>query len=207
MVSSRADAKQHGLKRYFTGAACPRGHVAERFTSSGGCVVCCAERDAQSRVADPDRHNAKAKRSYAKHPEKRRAASRTYRVENPHRVKASKFDYQQRRGEHLLEKAREYKQREAARLKEWSAAYKRENKGRINAANRARVAHIKRATPPWADLSAIEQMYVQAAESGMHVDHVIPLRGKFVSGLHVESNLQLLPPVENHRKYNKVAPT
>lgn len=39
-----------------------------------------------------------------------------------------------------------------------------------------------------------------------HVDHVIPLRGKKVSGLHVHTNLQLLPGVENVRKNNRFIP-
>lgn len=37
---SKADARKRGLKRYFTGRACPMGHVAEHYVSNGGCVEC-----------------------------------------------------------------------------------------------------------------------------------------------------------------------
>jgi hypothetical protein len=55
-------------------------------------------------------------------------------------------------------------------------------------------------TPPWANLEIIKKIYSNA--EGMHVDHIIPLNGLLVSGLHVETNLQYLTPEENLRKGN-----
>ena len=62
------------------------------------------------------------------------------------------------------------------------------------------------ARPPWADIAAIDAIYLEAQRKGMHVDHIIPLKGKIVSGLHVANNLQLLTPRENSRKHNKFSP-
>lgn len=56
--------------------------------------------------------------------------------------------------------------------------------------------------PPWADISKINEFYKQARELGLTVDHIVPLRGKLVSGLHVQNNLQLLPASVNSSKGN-----
>lgn len=58
--------------------------------------------------------------------------------------------------------------------------------------------------PAWADLDAIAQVYAIAAQQGLSVDHIYPLRGALVSGLHVENNLQLLTKSENSKKGNKM---
>lgn len=62
--------------------------------------------------------------------------------------------------------------------------------------------YIQDRTPPWADMSLIEAFYLQCP-LGYEVDHVIPLRGEFVSGLHVIDNLQYLTCQENRTKSNK----
>lgn len=61
---------------------------------------------------------------------------------------------------------------------------------------------IRQATPKWADLEAIKLFYL-VCPKGMTVDHIIPLKGKNVSGLHVLENLQYLTARENSKKHNK----
>lgn len=56
-------------------------------------------------------------------------------------------------------------------------------------------------TPKWANLEKIKEFYINCP-NGYEVDHVIPLRGKLVSGLHIESNLQYLTKFQNSSKNN-----
>lgn len=39
-IVSRSEAFRRNVKRYFTGTPCRRGHLSERFTSSGACLEC-----------------------------------------------------------------------------------------------------------------------------------------------------------------------
>lgn len=48
----------------------------------------------------------------------------------------------------------------------------------------------------------MKQIYLAARERGMEVDHIVPLAGATVCGLHWEGNLQLLPMSANRRKSN-----
>jgi hypothetical protein len=57
-------------------------------------------------------------------------------------------------------------------------------------------------TPPWSESLEIADFY-SSCPKGYHVDHVVPLRGKYVSGLHVLSNLQYMKAEENISKGNK----
>ena len=83
--------------------------------------------------------------------------------------------------------------------REYHQKHKEKRVPYLNAHRRGRLTD---ATPLWADKAAIRHFYVACPE-GHHVDHILPLRGKTVSGLHVLENLQYLPAEENLRKSNK----
>jgi len=91
-----------------------------------------------------------------------------------------------------------------------ASIWARENPGRANARTRKYQLRKKQACPEWADHDAITAVYVEAArltlETGIphEVDHIIPLNGRTVSGLHVACNLRVVPAAENRRKSNKV---
>lgn len=83
-----------------------------------------------------------------------------------------------------------------------TAQWKKDNKETYNVYLAARKTRVKQATPKWVDLKAIEAIYASCPE-GFHVDHIVPINGKNVSGLHVPWNLQLLSEIENLKKSNK----
>ena len=78
-------------------------------------------------------------------------------------------------------------------------------------ASRVAKRHAKKIqqTPKWANENLIQDWYrmsdLLSKQTGVkyHVDHIVPLQGNTVSGLHVEYNLQLLKSKENIRKSNK----
>jgi len=70
---------------------------------------------------------------------------------------------------------------------------------------RAVSRRVRIATPKWSDRAAVS-LFSSACPEGYHIDHIVPLRGKSVCGLHVLENLQYLPAQENMRKSNKVIP-
>lgn len=114
------------------------------------------------------------------------------------------------------EKQREYNASKYRRNREKILAgvkkYQSENRAAANARKKAYKETKRGATPKWLvdhDKLVIEQKYLLAGihewVTGMkwHVDHVIPLRGAKVSGLHVPDNLQVILAEENLTKSNR----
>lgn len=94
----------------------------------------------------------------------------------------------------------EVKLRDAARKKATRNTPEGRAQSRGYTAKR-RAAKLQR-TPAWADHEAIKAMYISCPE-GYHVDHIVPLQGKLISGLHTDENLQYLTAKDNLAKSNK----
>lgn len=77
------------------------------------------------------------------------------------------------------------------------------NKSDYLAKNAKYRANKLNATPSWADLDKIKLIY-KLRPNDYHVDHIIPLQGEIVCGLHVEYNLQYLLAKNNKSKSNRL---
>lgn len=150
------------------------------------CKQCSLARN-QVYYSNPDIKAREAKRQREDYKEKRR-------------------EYQNKNKDKLSAKQREYRALYPERYKEILKKSRKKNSGKVNARNMGRVAAKLRATPPWADLKKVEEIYIkrQAMGDNYHVDHIVPLRSDIVCGLHWEGNLRIIPKHENLKKSNKV---
>lgn len=82
---------------------------------------------------------------------------------------------------------------------EWRERFVNPETVRVQAKIRQKRARL--ATPIWVDRKALAAVY-RNCPKGFVVDHIIPLRGEKVSGLHIPENLQYLTPEENSAKSN-----
>ena len=192
---SRADAVARGNTRYFTGDPCPKGHVAERMVSTRACVACLSEKKAIWNAANPEQVNAQ---------------KRAWVAANPERAKALKAESQRKHRESANRRNREWRERNLKQANAATAAWQAANPGRCAAKAARRRAKLLQCTPPWADHELIASIYELArvyrdAGHKVEVDHIVPLQGRRVSGLHVQDNLQIIPSLVNKSKCNHFA--
>lgn len=144
-----------------------------------------------------DQENAKRlkKEWYERNKELTKERARSWALANPEQTTARKAKWRQ-----------ENLKTHNAYNRKWFA----ENKDKRSSYQAKRKATILQRTPSWdPDAHLIIAKYQLAAmlskASGIehHVDHIIPLQGKKVSGLHVFSNLRVIPGSDNVKKSNK----
>lgn len=163
-------------------------------------------------AANPDRKRAMDAQYRKNNAEKVAARDRAWREANPERVRATKTKYLQRHREALLGTRRSRYRNNEGGMRDTNRGWAAANKDRRAASNSARKARKRMAQPAWADLDVIRELYELSArmfeETGIRhqVDHIVPLRSKYVCGLHCEFNLQVMPAKENLRKRNFFRP-
>jgi hypothetical protein len=187
LPKTRAEAKATGAKYYFTGEPCKHGHIAPRKTK-GACVECL-------------------KVEWTQAAETRAEYFREYNRKEE--VREKKHGWYLDNREQVIQAAAT---RPAAVLREYRNAWKEANKTQVLADNKVRRRKHRDATPPWLtrrQKSAICQLYqiaitmTQTTGEQYVVDHIVPLRGEAVCGLHVPWNLRVITQEENLKKSNK----
>lgn len=185
---SRKEALEIGARYYFTGEPCKHGHIALRKTK-GSCVECL-------------------KVEWTEGNQKRAEYFRQYNQSEAGKQSKRKYYEQNKDLVAMKALARSNEDRRRYRNK-----HKQNNPDMYRALTRSRRKKHQQATPKWLtqeDKRAIRQLYIDAMTvtriTGVPyvVDHIIPLNGDLVSGLHVPWNLQVMTREENLRKSNKV---
>lgn len=88
----------------------------------------------------------------------------------------------------------------------YSKQWKQENKDKVNLSTAMRRKRVRENKPDWANNFFLEEAYLlsklrtEVTGFEWHVDHIQPLRGKDVCGLHAETNIQVIPAYLNYKK-------
>jgi 5-methylcytosine-specific restriction endonuclease McrA len=187
LPKTRSEAKAQGAKFYFTGEPCKHGHVAPRKTK-GACTECLKVEWAAAATT-----RAEYFAEYNK---------------SPAGVKA-KQDYYARNTEAVIARAQA---RTVAQKNRYKKKYKSANPELYKELTNVRRRRYREATPTW--LSAEQKLEIRfhyrmaialSRATGIPhaVDHIIPIQGEDVCGMHVPWNMQVITQEENLKKSNK----
>jgi hypothetical protein len=206
----REAAKLAGLQKFQSDSDCRKGHLSPmRYTANSKCVLCALafRKNYYEKNIDRERLNGVI---YGK----------KYYAENAEKIKPKVKEYSYQKYHSDIENQRLVKREQAKKTrsdpiklerinKGYRAKYRKNHKDLACAERALRRCREKQRTVSWANLEKIKQLYREARklteETGVphHVDHIIPLQGKLVSGLHVENNLRVIPAKENISKHNR----
>ncbi len=168
------------------------------------CKTCCKEEHKEWHAANRDRQLALKKANYAKNRESALEWQRTYYAAN----REQRIAYWSKYRAENPDKVRDDYLRNAEAYRSRSKRWRTENPDARRAQEVARRARV-RWVPPWVDRKAMATVYrasreLRAMGVDCHVDHIIPLRGKTVSGLHTHNNLRIVLAEDNLKKGAKL---
>lgn len=142
-----------------------------------------------------------------------KSCKKKYREENKDKISEKSKQYIEENKDKISEYKKQYREENKDKICEYAKQYYEENKDKVNAKSAKRRAKKLQATPSWLtdeQKQEIIEFYklrkILTKETGIlhHVDHIIPLKGDRVCGLHVPWNLQVISASENLSKSNKL---
>ena len=209
---SRKDAKAQGLKFYFTGKPCERGHVVERAVGNAGCIECRRLKSAEWYKNNTDAARAKAAAWYKANTERALFLAARWKVENKEQRDKANQAYYEANKPKIAAYKKAWKEKNFDKLKVFHVEYARANRERIRAnfdrwakANKDKIrawtnagrARRRGAEGKYtaADISALfarqrgRCAYCKASlKRGYHIDHIVPV---VLGGSNWPANLQL----------------
>ena len=178
----RNEAKKAGEPFYFSGKPCSNGHICKRHVE-GGCYECNKMHGrnnmAKVRVNRADELKARKKAEYHRNKERNKPKRKQYNIANADKLRAR------------------------------ARRYAKENPESFRERNATRRARTRNATPPWLTKEMRAEIKVLHAEANalkakfgvtFDVDHIVPLDGRHVSGLHVPWNMRVITQAENRSR-------
>lgn len=184
----RYKAQQNGNSHYMSDKPCKRGHISLRITSTGTCVECRKLKEKERYYANPEKTKAIVKNKYSLNAQKLRGKRKENYYANltEEREQAKLRSRVWRKSNPALRNAlvKNYKETKSSRMPKWL--------------NESQLLAIK-------CKYSVASMLSKYGVEPWHVDHIVPLRGKEVCGLHVPWNLQVIPARVNISKGRKFA--
>lgn len=168
----------------------------DRAMASGikySCKECLARKRRDTYQIDPGKSQLSSNNWKKKNSERQREYLAGYRAENKEKRNSESKEWRLSNKVHVSEYNKKYT------ASNYSAALARSN---------LRHARKKTQAPIWRDEFVIAEIYDlcvlrnRHTNIKWHVDHIVPLTSKIVSGLHVEFNLRVIPALHNLQKRN-----
>lgn len=210
-IISKKQAKNLGMKSFFTGILCKNKHLCERFVSNGRCVLCVKDSYNKFFVNNKEKISQQCKIRWQRNKTQYCEQYKEYRETNKEKIANKNKTHRSKNKERYSAYKKHYYSEHKEQIKQHSSKYSKNNRHIGAAAKSKRKALKINATPKWLEkeILFVTALYGAArylstlTGNTYHIDHIVPLNSNCVCGLHCLDNLQILLAEDNLNKSNK----